>query len=72
MRLPLSLQLRELLKYRLDHPARGYVADVNIATTERWESNRLRNDAGFVEGWIGPLPSAPAALVESVLQPESF
>jgi hypothetical protein len=35
-----------------------------MATTARCESNRLRNDAGFVEGWIGPLPSAPAALDE--------
>ena len=45
----------------------GHVADVNIATTARWEPSRLRNDAGFVEGWIGPLPSAPAVLVEGVL-----
>jgi hypothetical protein len=45
-----------------------HVTDVNMARTARWEPSRLRNDAGFVEGWIGPLPSAaPAALVEGVL-----
>jgi hypothetical protein len=25
---------------------------VNIATTARCEPNRLRNDAGFVDGWM--------------------
>ena len=44
-----------------------HVADVNIATTARWEPSRLRNDAGFVEGWVRLLPSAYAALVEGVL-----
>ena len=45
-----------------------HVTDVNMARTARWEPSRLRNDAGFVEGWIGPLPSAvPATLVEGVL-----
>ena len=30
----------------------AHVADVNIATTARCEPNRLRNDAGFVDGWM--------------------
>jgi hypothetical protein len=50
----------------------GHVAEVNIATTPRWVLNKLRNDEGFVEGWIGPLAlnaaaEAEAALVEGVL-----
>jgi hypothetical protein len=48
----------------------AHVAEVNMATTARWVLNRLRNDAGFVEGWIGLLAlnaAAAAALVEGVL-----
>jgi hypothetical protein len=65
----LRLCPRELLEHRLENPAR-HVADVNIAMTTRCEPVRLRNDAGFVEGWlvvvvmVGLLPSA---LVERVL-----
>jgi hypothetical protein len=34
-----------------------------MATTARWEPSRLRNDAGFVDGWmvvvvVGLLPGA--------------
>ena len=47
----------------------AHVAEVNIAMTARWVLNRLRNDDGFVEGWIEPLTldAAAAALVEGVL-----
>ena len=39
-----------------------------MAATARWVLNKLRNDDGFVEGWIGPLVfNAAAALVEGVL-----
>jgi hypothetical protein len=46
----------------------GHVADVNIATTARCAPSRLRNDAGFVDGWMAVvvvwLLLLPRALVE--------
>ena len=55
-------KLRSPLEHRLDYPSR-HVADVSIAMTARCEPGRLRNDAGFIEGWmvmvmVGLLPSA--------------
>ena len=45
----------------------AHVADVNIATTTRCEPSRLRNDAGFVDGWmvVVMIGLVPRALVES-------
>ena len=64
----LRLCPRELLEHRLDHPAR-HVADVNIAMMTRCEPGRLRNDAGFVEGWmvVVMVGLLPGAFVEGVL-----
>jgi hypothetical protein len=45
----------------------GHVTDVNKGTTVWWKPKKLRNNTGFIEGWIGPLLSAPAAVVEGVL-----
>ena len=44
----------------------GHVADVNTATTARCAPSRLRNDAGFVDGWMAALVVGllPRVLVE--------
>ena len=44
----------------------AHVADVNVATTARCEPSRLRNDAGFVEGWM-VVVAVGLLLVEGVL-----